>query len=218
MDTSTPAGERGFTVSAQSRSWNVALIVERASSRFAEARAKAKQNRPTQIRVGWVISLSSGHSVSSDWIGHATGATWQKNLGLHESTFDGFPKEEVYFASGSVRRANSRKLAGASRLATETHKFRMLAGAPHAIFKGDVNGASIPHVPKFENVTGVISIRTGALRELHGIRNADEWKSESRVILSVTLSVTGRFRTERMARRRLGYIPQGIGHRVKTSG
>src|SRR5438105_3932552 len=37
----------------------------------------------------------------SDWIGHTPKALLAKNFGLPESTFDGFPKEEVYFARGA---------------------------------------------------------------------------------------------------------------------
>ena len=38
----------------------------------------------------------------SDWVGHAPKALLAKNFGLPESTFDAFPKEEVYFAKGAV--------------------------------------------------------------------------------------------------------------------
>src|SRR6185369_2628752 len=36
----------------------------------------------------------------SDWIGHTPKALLAKNFGLPESAFDGFPKDEVYFARG----------------------------------------------------------------------------------------------------------------------
>src|SRR3954463_2881372 len=38
----------------------------------------------------------------TDWIGHTPKALLAKNFGLPESTFDRFPKKEVYFAKGSV--------------------------------------------------------------------------------------------------------------------
>src|SRR5262245_43267892 len=37
----------------------------------------------------------------TDWIGHTPKALLAKNFGLPESTFDGFPREEVYFARGA---------------------------------------------------------------------------------------------------------------------
>src|SRR5271163_4686924 len=38
----------------------------------------------------------------SDWIGHTPKPLLAKNFGLPESAFEGFPKDEVYFARGSV--------------------------------------------------------------------------------------------------------------------
>jgi oxalate decarboxylase len=38
----------------------------------------------------------------SDWVGHTPKPLLAKNFGLPESAFDGFPKEEVYFARGSL--------------------------------------------------------------------------------------------------------------------
>src|SRR6202453_490441 len=38
----------------------------------------------------------------TDWMGHTPKALLAKNFGVPESTFDKFPKEEVYFARGAV--------------------------------------------------------------------------------------------------------------------
>ena len=38
----------------------------------------------------------------SDWIGHTPKPLLAKNFGVPESTFDGFPKKEVYFARGAL--------------------------------------------------------------------------------------------------------------------
>ena len=38
----------------------------------------------------------------TDWLGHTPRSLLAKNFGLPESSFDGFPKEEVYFARGKV--------------------------------------------------------------------------------------------------------------------
>jgi oxalate decarboxylase len=55
----------------------------------------------------------------TDWIGHAPKPLLVTNFGLPESTFDGFPKEEVYFARGSLPPEQiPENLQGASRLAT----------------------------------------------------------------------------------------------------
>ena len=38
----------------------------------------------------------------TDWLGHTPKALLAKNFGVPESAFDGFPKDEVYFARGPV--------------------------------------------------------------------------------------------------------------------
>ena len=47
-------------------------------------------------------SPSSAPSASRDWIGHAPKELLAKNFGLPASTFDSFPKNEVYFAKGKI--------------------------------------------------------------------------------------------------------------------
>ena len=72
----------------------------------------------------------------SDWIGHTPKSLLAKNFGVPESTFDGFPKNEVYFARGAVPPEQpSVPLQGWKRPAL-THKFELLEQAPHAEFKG----------------------------------------------------------------------------------
>ena len=72
----------------------------------------------------------------TDWLGHAPKALLAKNFGLPESTFDGFPTEEVYFARGPCRRRTPCPLAGREDCRRSTHKYRLLAQEPHSIHKG----------------------------------------------------------------------------------
>ena len=52
----------------------------------------------------------------TDWIGHTPKELLAKNFGLPASSFDGFPKEEVYFAGGRSRpRRRPRRCKAASR-------------------------------------------------------------------------------------------------------
>src|SRR5689334_17620276 len=72
----------------------------------------------------------------SDWIGHTPKALLAKNFELPESTFDGFPKHEVYFAQGPVPPEQTPPNLERERTPPETHKFRMLAQEPHSVHKG----------------------------------------------------------------------------------
>src|SRR5712664_580277 len=72
----------------------------------------------------------------TDWIGHTPKALLAKNFGVPESAFEGFPKDEVYFARGAVPpREQSIPLQG-RKLPPQTHKFELLEQPPHALYKG----------------------------------------------------------------------------------
>ncbi len=158
----------------------------------------------------------------TDWIGHAPKPLLAKNFGLPESAFDGFPKEEVYFARGLIPpEPIPENLQGPRISPPETHKFRMLAGAPHAIFKGGREWRiDSTRFPISTTLTGVIlDLEPGALRELHWHPNADEWQYVIEGDLSVTMFGShGRFRTEQLNAGDVGYIPQGYGHSIENVG
>ncbi len=157
----------------------------------------------------------------SDWIGHVPKPLLAKNFGLPESSFDGFPKEEVYFARGKVPPAEPAKPLQGWKLPPQTHRYQMLAQPPHGVYKGGREWRV--DSTKFEiskTITGVIlELDPGGLRELHWHPNADEWQ----YILDGDISVTmfgshGRFRTETMEKGDVGYIPQGYGHSIENVG
>src|SRR5215469_3480329 len=81
----------------------------------------------------------------TDWIGHAPKSLRAKNFGLPESTLDGFPSKEVYFARGAIPPEETpENLQGPRVSPPQTHKFRMLSEAPRTGFlKVVANGASI---------------------------------------------------------------------------
>src|SRR6516225_7152717 len=63
----------------------------------------------------------------TDWIGHTPKALLAKNFGLPESTFDGFPKTEVYFAKGSLPPERSANPLAGPKKPPLTHKWQLLA-------------------------------------------------------------------------------------------
>jgi oxalate decarboxylase len=97
----------------------------------------------------------------------------------------------------------------------------MLAGAPHAIFKGGREWRiDSTRFPISTTVTGVIlDLEAGALRELHWHPNADEWQYVIEGDLSVTMFGShGRFRAEQLSAGDIVYIPQGYGHSIENVG
>src|SRR5438309_6049668 len=72
----------------------------------------------------------------TDWIGHTPKPLLAKNFGLPESAFDGFPKDEVYFARGPVPPEKTATPLQGVRLPPETHRYQFLTEDPHRVFKG----------------------------------------------------------------------------------
>ncbi len=142
-------------------------------------------------RAHFILIFDNGHFSEfgtfsiNDWIGHTPKALLAKNFGVPESAFEGFPKEEVYFARGPIPPEKiTPNLQGRIRPPPETHKFRMLSQrTPTQSTREGPRwrvGADRPSRSR-QTVTGVIP-RPGAqmaLRELHWHPTADEWQYAS---------------------------------------
>jgi oxalate decarboxylase len=157
----------------------------------------------------------------SDWIGHTPKPLLAKNFGVPESTFDGFPKDEVYFAHGEQPPQKQTAPLGGWKLPPLTHKYRLLANPPRVNNKGGklwlVDSSKFP-ISK--TVTGaILELDGGALRELHWHPTADEWQYVLEGKVSVTMFGShGRYRTETLEKGDVGYIPQGYGHSLENVG
>jgi oxalate decarboxylase len=158
----------------------------------------------------------------TDWIGHTPKALLAKNFNLPESAFDGFPKDEVYFARGPVPpEQQAPPHQGRLKSPPETHKYRMLSQEPHSIHKGGREWrVGSDRFPISKTITGVIlDLEPGGLRELHWHPTSDEWQYVIDGRISVTLFGShGRYRTETLSKGDVGYIPQGYGHSIENVG
>ena len=82
----------------------------------------------------------------TDWIGHTPKALLAKNFGVPESAFDGFPKDEVYFARGPVPPDETAAAAPgrAEVAARDAQVSDPRPGAALASTRGAGSGGSIP--------------------------------------------------------------------------
>ncbi len=157
----------------------------------------------------------------TDWFGHTPKPLLAKNFGLPESTFDGFPKGEVYIARGPIPPDVPKDPLQGEVPPQLTHKYRLLDRPPHRTFAGGrewrVESTSFP-ISK--TMTGVIlDLESGGLRELHWHPSADEWQYVIEGEMSVTMFGShGRYRTETLAAGDVGFIPQGYGHSIENIG
>ncbi len=157
----------------------------------------------------------------SDWIGHTPKALLAKNFGVPESTFDGFPTKEVYFARGERPPQQPSAPLGGWNEPPLTHKYRLLANPPKVNNKGGRLWMVDSHkFPISKTVTGaILDLEPGALRELHWHPTADEWQYVLEGKVSVTLFGSGgRYRIETLEKGDVGYIPQGYGHSLENVG
>ena len=159
----------------------------------------------------------------TDWIGHTPKPLLAKNFGVPESTFDGFPKNEVYFARGALPpREAGRPRSQGQKLPPQTHKYRLLADDPHRQQQGGPAVAGRFHASSRSPrpITGaILDLDPGALRELHWHPTADEWQYVLEGKVSVTMFGSGgRYRTETLEKGDVGYIPQGYGHSIENVG
>jgi oxalate decarboxylase len=157
----------------------------------------------------------------TDWIGHTPKALLAKNLGVPESAFETFPKEEVYFARGTTPPEKQTTPLQGVKLPPQTHRFPLLSQSPHREFKGGREWrVDALRFPISKTITGVIlDLDPGALRELHWHPNADEWQYVIAGRTSVTMFGShGRYRIETLEKGDVAYIPQGYGHSVENVG
>src|ERR1700722_10918363 len=157
----------------------------------------------------------------TDWIAHTPKPLLAKNFGLPESTFDAFPKKEVYFAKGALPPAKPATPLAGWKLPKETHKYRLLANPPLVNNKGGrlymVDSTKFPISKTFTGA--ILELDPGAMRELHWHPTADEWQYVLEGKISETLFGSGgRYRIETLEKGDVGYAPQGYGHSLENVG
>ena len=155
----------------------------------------------------------------SDWVAHTPPDVLAKNFGVPASTFAAFPKSEVYMAEAAPPSAIYP--APASETASIlTHRYRLLAQKPELFPGGGMRLVSEKEFPIATTLTGaILTIKPGAMRELHWHPNAAEWQ----FYISGTARMTvfgsqGRARTDEFRPQDVGYVPQGYGHYIENTG
>jgi oxalate decarboxylase len=158
----------------------------------------------------------------TDWLGHTPASVLSKGLGIAETEFAQFPKEELYIVQGRIPperpEPNRQKLL---RTAPLSHRFQLLAQQPHAHYSGgEERRVSAKEFPVSKTITGaILDLKPGGLRELHWHPNANEWLYliSGRVRIGLFGS-HGRYRIEEFHTGDAGYIPQGFGHYIENCG
>lgn len=153
------------------------------------------------------------------WIAQTPKEVLAKNFGVPAGLFNKFPKKEVYMASGVIPGQRSLKRKGPQNTARLSHKFPLRAQEGEEYSGGRVKLADVNNFPVSDTMAGALmTLKAGAIREMHWHPNANEWGFVLKGNLRITLFAAdeGSF-TEEAGPGGVFYIPQGCGHYLENT-
>jgi oxalate decarboxylase len=158
----------------------------------------------------------------TDWMSRTPADVLAQNLSLPPEAIAKLPKEEVYIVQGEVPPEAPPPAMNPNLEPSQLHhKFRLGAAAPVANFAGgNERLVSQQQFPISSTITGVLmTLRPGALRELHWHPNADEWqyyiKGRSEIGI---FGANGKYRQDDFGPGQVAFINRGFGHYIKQIG
>jgi oxalate decarboxylase len=158
----------------------------------------------------------------TDWVGHTPPSVLSRSLGLPESAFAKFPKEELYIPQGRVPPAEPEPNHQAGlRSSPSTHRYPLLSQQPTTRVPGGTEWrVSAREFPISKTITGaILELEPGAVREPHWHPHANEWLYLIRGRIRMGLFGSGgRAREEEFHPGDAGYVPQGFGHYIENAG
>lgn len=162
----------------------------------------------------------------SDWLMHTPPEVLAKNTGLDQAAVAKFPKGDPLYIfpaampSQSVNqdRREVRGHAGAPDLA-----YTFKASTMQPTFRSDKGQVKIIDIQKFPaspNISGaIVTLKPGALRELHWHPNASEWQfwiaGQARMTV---FNAKGDARTMDFHANDVGFVPKMAGHYIENTG
>ncbi|MGD0108876.1 MAG: cupin domain-containing protein [Rhodopila sp.] len=174
----------------------------------------------------FILSFDNGafseHGTFSitDWLNVTPQDMLALDFGLPKDLFDAFPKGETYIQSGPVVAVSDALDAPWPK--ESTHKFSLLRDnrAVRDFEGGTFRLATVDEWPASKTMSGgVMTIKPGAMRNLHWNVNANEWHYYLRGTGQVALFGSGgRGKVAEFKPGDVAYIPQGFGHAIKNIG
>jgi oxalate decarboxylase len=160
----------------------------------------------------------------TDWMAHTPPEILAKNFGMPAEVFKNIPLQQRWIFQGKVPgplAADQKAVESQAGAAPYPFVFRLSEVKPNKVTKG--GQIQIADSTNFQISTTVaaalVTVRPGALRELHWHPNADEWqyyiKGQGRMTVFNTgpAAVTADFRPGD-----IGYVEKNLGHYVENTG
>lgn len=152
----------------------------------------------------------------TDWLAQTPREVVEKTLGVSENDLKALPIEEVYIVncstSGSDKELDSPPL---------THKYSLLPEKPSIEREGGKLWiVSSEEFPISTTMTGgIMTLRSGAIRELHWHPNADEWVYVITGKVQLTeFASSGESAVVQLNEGDVGFTPMGYGHSIENTG
>ncbi|WP_035348234.1 cupin domain-containing protein [Edaphobacter aggregans] len=160
----------------------------------------------------------------SDWVAHTPPSILEKNFMLPASAIRKLPDDEEYIFPGTVPgplEDDKRAVGGAAVESKISYSFRMQSMKP--TFEdagGSVRIVDSTNFPAAKTITAaLVTIKPGALREMHWHPNASEWQYWIRGSGRMTVFVSSeKARTMSFNANDVGYVPAVAGHYVENTG
>ena len=160
----------------------------------------------------------------SDWLLRTPREVLEKSMRLPEDVVAKFPKEELYIFPGTLPgpvEDDRMAVGGKSVQSKVDYTFRMLAMKPNkSSASGDVRVVDSTVFPPSRAIaSALVTIKPGALREMHWHPNSSEWQYwvKGRGRMTVFTS-SGKARTMDFKANDVGYVPIVAGHYVENTG
>jgi oxalate decarboxylase len=165
-----------------------------------------------------------GTFLLSEFVAHTPHNILMKNFGLDRDAIAKLPKEELYIfpATLPLSLAQDKAAIGGQRVESPIqYTFKMSAMGPtRKTSGGEVRIVDSHNFPVSKNVAAaLVTLKPGALRELHWHPNADEWqfwlagKGRMTVVMN-----EGRARTMDFNANDVGIVPRVAGHAIENTG
>jgi len=160
--------------------------------------------------------------VLTDWLAHTPKSAIAKNFHLDPQVFEHLPAKEKYIFQGSQPGAiDKEKPTGKYvKKSKDNFTYRLLDQPPKVVSGGEVRIADSTNFPISKTVASAhVTIKPGAIREMHWHPNADEWsffiKGRARVTI---FAAQGEARTFNYVAGDIGIVPRNHGHYVENIG
>ena len=160
----------------------------------------------------------------TDWIDHTPREVLAKNFGWPESAFDPVPKHELYIFPAPLPaslKTDQTAALGPEGEVPNPFSYRLLSQTPNKRARGGEVRIADSHNFKVSKTiaAALVTLKPGALRELHWHPNADEWQyyvtGKGRMTV---FTGGGKARTMDFQAGDVGYIQQSLPHYIENTG